>query len=304
MASHSAISCYLTCQRKWEHKHIRKTQRDPDAEFDPAPLAVGKCFAKILEDFDHAPDIGWDWPDVANKYRIGFALSKFQLAMITAMLMRYVELHKASGLMVIANELMIHNALIGGFIDSVMVEPDWSGYWIVDNKTAAGKRPWVEESIPRDPQLSIYSALRDKIVAQVPSLKGIPFAGIRYRSSLKPGIKFDAKKDADFWDTVKRCTTESYEIVVPASHMAEMETLEEMEDIARELNLHLSTRTGKPLRRNRSGCLAYGRPCEYWSHCYGKIVTHCKRDAIVNTVDTLEAEAETPPANTEWDDFS
>lgn len=286
--SYSSISLFRQCARKWQHRKVWKTKRDPDATWDPIRLAIGKCFHKILEDSDHLPEFDRNWhKGEGRKYRIGYQISEFDLAKIVAMCIRYRELHEKSGLMVIANEVMVHDNMIGGFIDSIMVDSDYLRYWIVDNKTAAGKRKGLEESISRNVQLNMYAAFRGKVVEQIPALKGVKFGGILYRCTTKPQIRFCAEKDANFWDTVARCTTETFQIKVPAHKLIPEIVMDEAREIGQRMKLY-ETDQHKLLPRNLESCLAYGDNCEFWSHCYGTTATQCRHSAIVETAETFE----------------
>ena len=283
--SFSAVSCFAQCQRKFWHKYINKTRKDPDAVWDPIRMSIGKCFHEILEHSQHMPDFPPDWPTTTGmRYRRKYQLSPFELAKIVAMLIRYRKFHEASGLLPVANEVMIYDETIGGFVDSVMVDPVKNEWWILDDKTAVGMRKGIKESMRRNLQLSIYAALREKLK---PAIDASPhadkckrFAGVIYRCSLKPGIKFDAKKDANFWLTVARCTTETYEIRVPVEQLQIDTMFSEVKSTCRTINLHKSL-PGEKLPRNLESCLAYGDTCEFWSQCYGETATDCRNTAIV-----------------------
>ena len=292
--SFSALSCYSQCKRKFWHRYINHTKKDPDAQWDPIRMTIGKCFHQILEDTCHAPTFAEDWPTtIGMKYRRKYQLSPFEMAKIVAMLIRYAEFHRASELIPIADECMVYDETIGGFIDSVMVDPRRMEWWIVDNKSAAGMRPGLKESIRRNLQLSIYAGLRDKL-AKIIAESAYPhatFAGVIYRCSVKPGIKYNTKVDQDFWATVQRCTTETYEIRVPFEKM-EIDTIfSEVKDTCREINLHKSLKNMR-MPRNLENCLAYGSNCDYWSQCYGETATDCRTGADVRSAKKVAASEE------------
>lgn len=275
--SFSAISCFNQCPRKFFHRYIAKTPKDPDAQWDPLRLAVGKCFHKILEDSNHMPCFGLDWLNKeGSKYRKEFQIGAFDLAKVVAMAIRYRDFHVASKWRVVSNEVMIHRDGIGGFVDSIMIDSVTKLYWIVDNKTAAGRRKGLTESMRRNLQLSVYAALRREIEKQVSAIQGYAFGGVAYRCSLKPEIKFNPKKDSEFWETVKRCTTETYEIQAPASILDLDTVMGEVLETAAMLNK--AKTLGRPLRRNLESCLAYGDTCEFWSQCYGATATNCRNE--------------------------
>jgi len=296
--SFSALSCYAQCRRKFWHKYVAKTPKDPDAVWDPVRFSIGKCFHEILEDTKHKPDFPPDWPTTTGmKYRRKYQLSPFDMAKIVAMLIRYRKFHEASGLLPVAHEVMVFDDTIGGFIDSVMVDPVKKEWWVLDDKTAVGMRKGLKESMRRNLQLSIYAALRDKLKPVIDKSEHASlckrFAGVIYRCSLKPSIKFDAKKDANFWLTVGRCTTETYEIRVPVEQL-EIDTMfSEVKETCRAVNMEKAT--GKKLPRNLEACLAYGDTCEFWSQCYGETATDCRNSAIVVSLKT--------ETSTEFDDL-
>jgi hypothetical protein len=89
------------------------------------------------------------------------------------------------------------------------------------------------------------------------------FAGIRYITTTKTKAEM-LKPFAEF---VVKNTPKSYDFEVPKEHMVfDMEIV----DKARS-DIHLIQQESDPMNIacNPSECMAYFKPCPYWSYCHG-----------------------------------
>lgn len=262
--SHSSATLLNTCQQKFLYY---KSKVKPDTVEDSDSLSIGKAFHYVLEVTKHerpasfgplldhceaSPDIG---------------LKSQNRLLVHAMALKYLRLHLASGLKVIAIEHEIRNMRMIGYVDAVMVDPSGK-WWVVDMKTAAYLYGAKVPSLIRDPQLNLYSAYVNDISKQL-KIRAEDFAGCRYRCVTKSTAKQrDKESDVDFIKRLLATTVKAYDIIIP----------EDLMDPHERMNLHMQAYSlattllaGKvePIR-NYGNCLAWNRPCEYWSHCYGK----------------------------------
>jgi hypothetical protein len=275
--SHSSANLLATCQQKFLYY---KSKVKPDTVEDSTALAIGKAFHYVLETTKHerpesfgplldhcetAPDIG---------------LKRENRALVHAMLIKYLRLHLKSGLKVVAIEQEIRNSKVLGFIDAVMLDEATGKWWIVDMKTASYLHSPKVVGLVRDPQLNLYSVFAGDL-AKRSKLDPAGFAGCRYRCVTKSTAKQKAgESDVDYIKRLLNTTVKAYDILIP----------EDLLDTHERMSLHLQAYdmaskiiSGKldPVR-NYNSCLAWNRPCEYWSNCYGK--PHAQMEGLLTII--------------------
>jgi len=266
--SYSSASMLKNCSQKYYWYKVAKVPKDPDSAQDNEAFNVGKAFHFVLEENNHT--------EINLESLLDAAVKSFEVeehkAMIHAMLLRYLRLHKKSGLSVTKCELAISNEVFEGFIDAIMQETD-GAWWIVDLKTA---RTLAETTLARvhfDTQLNLYSYFY-KEVGEALGLDPLKFKGARYRVTTKSSLT--KKSTESYTEFVIRTSNniKSYDIAIPKERMR-------MEDTYREhVGLYYKARGlfngGTQPEKNMSFCDSFFRPCEYFSQCYGGTFTECK----------------------------
>lgn len=262
--SYSSAGLLKNCSMKYFHHKVNNTKRDFDAEANYDAFNVGKCFHYVLEENGHSED---RLEELLAKGCKAFNVESSE-SMIHAMLLRYLQIHQRSELEVVKCELALENEEFLGFIDVILT--DEAGYWwIADLKTAKFFKPEEAVRLPEDVQLNLYCSFY-KDIAKVLGLDPKKWMGARYRVTTKSVLKLKANES--YIEHVLRTAknVKSYDIVVPKKLMQPKETYQE------HLRLHqksLQLRNHEILpERNRSHCMSFFKPCEFWSQCHGG---HC-----------------------------
>lgn len=271
--SHSGASTLQECERKYFFKYIVKIEKDVDF-VTPDYFSFGQAFHKILEvtNHEHSNFSGSIAKGIIESHKLDFNSDG---ARIFAMLRKYWVLHRACGLRCKKCEIKFTGTYTNGFVDAVMVEPCGKKWWIVDIKTAGQVDNALPARIKLDQQLNLYAAFRASI-AESCGLDPYEFAGIRYRESFKPLQVY--KEGESFESFTSRCDAgaKCREIIIPASELDSKKAYAEFcQNISRahELENEYKKTQGLVGRCNFKNCISYGRPCEYYSACYGKTYT-------------------------------
>lgn len=273
--SHSSAKTLLGCEQKYVHYKVKGTKPDSDYEKSDA-LAVGSAFHWILEKSNHEkPESILDElakcesdPDIL--------LPPSQGPLVHAMVLKYLRLHKRMEFKVLQIEFQILTDFVTGFVDALMQDPD-GRWWIVDLKTAAN---FYQANVPLlflDPQLNLYAAHAEEIAERF-DLDMAKFGGCRWRVTTKSRLK--QKYDEDRMEYTKRLlkSVKCYDIEVPIEKMAPMDTLERHNKIfARSKQLY--SPKAKP-SKNFGNCMAFFKPCEYWSKCHGGLYSETDCDIV------------------------
>jgi hypothetical protein len=280
--SYSGASTLNECERKYCYKYLARIDKDRDY-VSPDYFSLGQAFHKVLELTNHKHSLfsGINFRGVVESFKLDYASEG---ARIAAMLRKYWMLHNAVGLDVVACEIKFAGTYTNGIIDAVMVDAE-GNWWIVDLKTAGRLEENLPARIKLDPQLNLYAAFR---VAAAEQAKVDPdkFAGVRYRETSKPGQVYKAGET--FESYTQRCDAgvKCREIVIPANEIdSKASYLEFCKNIERAHAMQNEFNSTKTFvgRCNFKACLAWGRPCEYFSACYGKSYTETMSSTRVIT---------------------
>jgi hypothetical protein len=266
--SYSSAKTLQSCQHKYYLYKIANAPVDSDYEESDA-LGFGKAFHQVLEKTNHESYSQALIDEACLEHKVDEA----EKPLLTTMLKKYVEYHKASGLKVVKCELRIETSTYLGFIDAIAI--DDSGFWIIDLKTAGRFDETLLSRLPKDMQLNLYSYFAKDIEIAVEAVKDLPFKGCRYRAV----IKSKAGTQAGLEKGVK-----VYDIEVPISMMdpeSSWNLLQENHDIAKELH------AGVAPKRNYDSCMSYFKPCQYFSQCHGEIFSKANSKVKVHTIETL-----------------
>lgn len=270
--SYSGSSTLQACERKYCLRYLARVQTDPDY-VNPDYFAFGNAFHKVLELTRHDPKqiSKINFRDIITSYKLEYVTDG---ARISAMLRRYWELHLKYPLNVVATETKVTAERTNGVIDAIMSD-DFGNWWIVDLKTTGKLDPALPARIAKDTQLNLYASFAEQLAHQY-SLDVNMFAGIRYREALKPLQVYKAGES--FESYTQRCETGTKvrEIIVPIADLDVEESLGEFYESVKKADaiqatfIEANALVGK---RNYGNCLAYGKPCEFFSWCHHKTYT-------------------------------
>lgn len=273
--SYSSSTTLSNCQMKYFHYKVAGTKKDPDCRDDFTAFNVGKAFHQILENTMHQKSTVEMIEEVCVFYKV-----EEHQAMIHAMVLKYLKVHKKSGLDCVGCEMELLNDIFIGFVDAVMKD-DKGGWWIVDLKTAAMVSPLTFAKLGTDTQLNLYASFAPQI-AEYYGLDLNKFKGARYRVTKKSRLK--RKASEEYNDFVRRVFAgiESYDAIIPLKVM----------DPDKAYRKHKALHTMSMAYRgneytpmpNYSYCDSFFRPCEYFSQCHGQTYTEAVKNIEVVTV--------------------
>jgi len=277
--SYSSATLLKNCSQKYFYYKVAGVARDEDAEVNYDAFNIGKAFHWVMETNNHSEDNFHDLLDQAVKT---FEVEEAR-GMIHAMLLRYLQVHKKSGLEVVHCEFELTTDLFIGFIDVILKDAD-GNWWIGDLKTAARYSEITAAKLHNDVQLNLYASFAKEIASYF-KLDPNKFRGARYRVTTKSVLK--KKVTESYADHVKRTANnvKSYDIVIP------LEKMDPKGVFAEHKKLHtrsMKMREGKlKPEKNLSQCDSFFKPCEYFSQCHGKCFTELKDEIQMITSDNV-----------------
>ena len=281
--SYSSLGTLQTCEQKFAHYKIYKTDKDPDYEESEA-LGIGKAFHQVLEVTNHKK--------VVNKHvdqaLMDHGVKKHHKCLVIAMAMQAVALNEASGLEIVYCEFEISHGDYVGYIDAIGKDK-FGNWWIIDLKSAGKYDAKILPRLPLDLQLNLYTYFKDHIGSAL-GLDPAKFAGCKYRQITKSkASQQDNESDAEY---IKRLITpkmsygkfqapvEARDFTVPFFTMRPgmaWSIIQENLIRAREIQ------QGEAPKRNYKSCLDFFKPCEYFSQCHGHTFTDGSQFVKVNT---------------------
>jgi hypothetical protein len=266
--SYSSGTLLKNCSMKYYHYKVAGVAKDPDSEDNSDAFNIGKAFHWVLEENNHTED---NLVDLLEKAVKNFNVED-SMGMLHAMLLRYLKLHKKSGLVVKKCELGLQNDIFEGYIDAIMTEEDGT-WWVVDLKTARIAAETTFARLKTDTQLNLYCSFADDIALLLGLDRG-KFGGARYRVTTKSVLK--KKANESYFDHVMRTAKniKSYDIIIPVSEMNPEQAYKDHE-LLHSRSMDLRHDVLKP-EKNLSYCDSFFKPCEYWSRCHGDTFTNCK----------------------------
>lgn len=259
--SYSSSTLLQNCSQRWWHYKVNKTPVDSDYVEDQTALVVGKIYHACLENTLHEGLRVEDLSKYCEDYNV-----KELMPLIHAMVLKYLKLHAASGLKVLACEIPIESDKFIGYVDAIMRDSA-NKWWIVDLKTAGMLDKTLTSRLHYDTQLNLYSSFTQDIADKL-HLDVKNFGGARYRVTTKP--RMARKAGESYYDYTKRLAkkVDSMDIVIPQGLMNPSNALDKHMSL---WGLGEEIRSGKKLpTKNFSYCNSFFRPCPYWSKCYGE----------------------------------
>lgn len=263
--SPSSMQTYLICARKYWHNKISKTHYDPDAEVDTKAFDIGKAFHKVLELCRHETR-GLKLSKITEDVK-EFNLTENETLMIAAMISKYQAMHETSGLSAFFCEVEVRTDEFYGFIDVIL--GDIEGWWISDMKTSASYNSQIVPRLPSDIQLNLY-AKHVGLIAEMMKLDVKKFMGCRYRIATKSRlIRGKRETAAEYFERLSS-SVKALEVVIPKEHLNPEGVVETFGKIVSKVKTLTDV---KYYPQNFTNCLAYHKPCEFWSRCHGQIFT-------------------------------
>jgi hypothetical protein len=285
--SNSGVACMNDCERRFCHRYLLKTPKDPDFK-DPAYFGFGRAFHGILEHTAGDPKrysasaIG---RPIVEKNGLNWDNDG---AKISAMLRTFWLLAAQRPLAIAACEVEFENDIARGKIDAIGVD-DQLNWYICDWKTTGVSLDLTKPAMLRqDPQLCLYGALSEDIAAQL-NLEPHKFAGVLLREIEKPRHRW---KEGETFDSFHARISEKgnpagRDMFVPIDELQWQDSYGNfLEAVKRARALQQEWIAGNetPGRQDTRNCKQWGSPCEFWSQCYeGKTFTEMSRPQAAPT---------------------
>lgn len=250
---------------------MAKVDIDPDVSQSTLALDIGKAYHQVLEDTDHKKE-NFQLEILNNACRDNNIGDPATMAMIRAMLYKYMILHEKSGLEIVCIEEEIEDKLVIGYIDVVLKCPNSGKWYICDMKTAAGVYvDQLSQKLPRDNQLNLYSYYIDQLAEKYNLDVGL-YQGALYRVTNKTKIKFSKRETIQ--DYYLRCLDriEAFQFFIPVDKLKPKKAYDNVINI-RDKALELFTKKEEDIPQNFNSCQEWNRSCEYYSNCYPTIAS-------------------------------
>lgn len=280
--SNSSAGVFRGCKRRFWHKSIAKTEKDPDFDDNSKALVIGRIYHRVLELAEHERENLADFMlhAAANENECS---DNQILGLVWAMVEKYLQLHEKSGLKAVAIEIPVTDDKVIGFVDCILQESN-GNWWIVDLKTAASLSKSLLGKLRQDPQLNLYSYFA-KDIAENHGLDLDKWMGIRYRVTTKTTARIRSNENISTFSERVLKTIEAYDIPIPKDKLNPSLAYEQMMFIYGEVE-QMKLLPEHSIPQNFGYCEQFFKPCPYWSKCYGTIYTESGKDvAIFNSED-------------------
>lgn len=267
--SYSSANLLRSCARKYYHHKVAKTPLDSDYDDDSEALVIGKSLHFILESTKHSKPEKID--EFLKLCTDNFKLSEDNYALVHAMTLKYLRLHKASGLECVSVEDRISNEYLTGFVDAIL--RDKKGNWVLmDLKTASTLNQTLVARLPNDTQLNLYSYFAPEL-AKRHKLDLKKFKGCHYRVITKSKAAPRAGEDRLKFTARILELIKGYDIFIPIEKMNPEKFMGEHRRLWDESML---IRDSNEACQNFTACESFYRPCQFFSQCHGKNFSELK----------------------------
>lgn len=281
--SNSSFSTMKSCEAKYAHRKIYKSEIDSDVETNLRHLNIGSCFHELLELTHHTFE-GLSTDEIYGCFEKHGIDSDADRGMIIAMCKKYAVLHKKSELTCIGCEDEIGDDDVIGFIDAILQDKN-GFYYITDLKTAARLDGNLLARLKNDPQLNLYAYYRG-IIEEKYGLDPNKFAGVLYRVTRKSTIKMKASDSVESFADRVFDNIDSYSIFIPASELDPVSAYLAVVE-AKKKALRFRDEGLEP-KKNFSNCFEWYRPCEYFSKCYGYLHSESEDNFLMEDTDDVK----------------
>lgn len=266
--SPSSFGEFSACQRKYFYRKVLKLPNDPDYEEDNEAFKVGKAFHKVLEVRKHELS-GLPLKEVAEAAISEGVEDADTWYMLYAMLQAYHHVFKKVGLTVAAVELEIGSPTFMGFVD-VVLKDDNGNWWIGDMKTVGTWSDSTLQTLPSHPQLNLYSAHYD-LIAHACELKPSNFQGVAYLATTKSRLKKKAKETVEEYIDRLKESVRSIWVFISKDKLLVKEVTESHAAAVSHISANLAEEREVFYSRNFGNCMAYFRPCQFYSKCHTRL---------------------------------
>ena len=261
--SHSSCNLINSCERKYFYKKI--SQVAPDVEQEQRHFILGKVFHLALENILHKQE-EFSEEILAEAAREEGLENPSDIAMIEAMIIKYLLLHSKSELDVVVCEIAVGDDDTIGYIDAIM--KDKNGFWyITDLKTAGRFDDNLMARLMKDQQLNLYAYFIDQIAEKL-DLELEKFAGCLYRVTTKATIKWNKRETRKEYIERVYDRIESYSIFIPKDILNPKAAYETVIKAQKRATV-LSSSDESEAKQCFNSCFDYFRPCDFFSQCYG-----------------------------------
>ena len=261
--SHSSCNLINSCERKYYYKKI--SQVAPDVEQEQRHFILGKVFHLALENILHKQE-EFSEEILAEAAREEGLENPSDIAMIEAMIIKYLLLHSKSELDVVVCEIAVGDEDTIGYVDAIM--QDKNGFWyITDLKTAGRFDDNLMARLMKDQQLNLYAYFIDQI-AYTLDLELEKFAGCLYRVTTKATIKWNKRETRKEYIERVYDRIESYSIFIPKEILNPKAAYETVIKAQKRATV-LSSSEETEAKQCFNSCFDYFRPCDFFSQCYG-----------------------------------
>lgn len=262
--SASSRGTYVSCQRKFWHQYIAKTNKDDDYS-DPEYFIFGRVFAECLEAFRH--EATFMASDVVQSIASKHGLKPDSPAKLLACLRSYFAKFPSSNIR--ACEVWLENAVLRGKVDAISQEEN--GFYIIENKTASEISVTLPMELKSNPQICLYASEADSLKKTL-NLADKTLLGVKYRVTSKP--KERRKKNEDLLEYSLRCTSRTEEFFVPLASLELDQVLRSFQIVLDEIKAKKSDK--ELFACNNQECVKFHQPCSYYSQCHGALYSNAK----------------------------
>lgn len=277
--SYSSANLLRNCEQKYHHYKVSKTVKDTDQERDDSHFHIGTAFHYVLEMSMHKKPENIDM--LLEKCVQEIGLREEDIGLVHALVLQYLRLRKTDDFEAVVCEHKIDDKDVVGYIDLVEKRPN--GDWCIsDLKTAATFYENKIAELSRDRQLNLYGSYY-KEIAKAYDLDPDKFIGCRYLVTSKSKARQQKKETYSQYvmRMVEKKLVRSYAIFIPK----ELMTFDEVK--SEHLSLYdrsIELRNGEAPEKNFTYCMAYFRPCEWFSKCHGKEFSKIDPSIIVQAI--------------------
>jgi len=278
--SPSSFGEFSSCQRKYFYRKVMKYDNDPDFPEDNEPFQVGKAFHQVLENRKHQLS-GLTLKEVALVAASEGIEDEETWAMIYAMLGAYKKVFDKQGLKVAGCEVQLTSGNFMGFVD-VVLHDDSGNWWIGDMKTVGVWSDSTIQTLPSHPQLNLYAKHRE-LVAYATGLDETKFMGVAYLATTKSRLKKKAKESLEEFIGRLSESVKSVWVFIPNSVLLIREVSDSHALAAGFIDSYSREEYEGKFVRNYGNCMAYFKPCQFYSRCHTRLFTEDVRVKVVTS---------------------
>lgn len=255
--SKTSLGEYVSCQRKFWHSRVKKTDKDCDYKIGKA-LLIGRAYAECQEIFrgDVKAMTSAEIIRICERNDLDVTAA----AQIMAMLRCYFS--NVSNEEVEKCEVWLEHPTLTGRLDKIVRREEKR--FILEEKTASEiNQAQLSATLPTDPQLCLYASCAEQFEVE----------GIIYRVVRKP--KERRKKEESWQEYTQRCTCEFLELRFAFDELDIKGCLEQFEAAHAEIT---AKKDESEFLCNKQNCVTFGAACAWYSRCHGKEYTLANGD--------------------------